>query len=112
MSFSYAVVVKTFDIERLVPKGNKKLQLTARIEISKNSSSLYSCKVWFLESYRLLPTIHAINDAIDQEDMHCDKDIFTVEDTLNFESIVGSSVDFVECKVVSALESLFIQAEL
>jgi hypothetical protein len=111
MSFLQRKLLKTFEIERLVPIGHEEIQLTARIEVFEETDGLFKASVWFLESYRILPTCEAIfaKDEAIQVSALADKTLNTLEDSLGFDEITEASADLLELSVLNKLRTMFVQ---
>lgn len=109
MGFSKKVVLKTIEVADLVPKGNFDIKLTARIEILQSDENSFSCNVFFAEDYRMLPTIYAIGQYESLEELTCDKCVYTLEKSLDFDEIAACSAGTVEELAMRKLCDLFEQ---
>lgn len=111
MEFVQRLLLKTIEIQRLVPKGNSEVELTAKIEIFETAGKKFTCNVWFLECYRILPTCVVLEsvDSFDVMSDSSDKSMYTLEESLDFDDWSESSADDLEQRILRELDSLFIQ---
>ncbi len=112
MAFKKRELIKTIEFEGLTPKGKPELSLNARIEILKSDQGDYLCNVWFLESYKIVPTESVLqaqqNDSNPApQELWCDKSFYAFEDALGFEELRGKSIVEIEKDIVRKLEELF-----
>ena len=109
MSLEIRKIVYIFEVPRLRPRGNREVELTARVEVFENSNGKFCANVWFMESYRILPTSEAltINAMVSDVASLADKSIYALEDTMGFEDMIELTPQALEERILQKLGDMF-----
>lgn len=101
-------LVSTYEILG-VPHGSKpEVHFDLRVEVFALPSGVYSCRVWIIEEFRIIPTNdeHEKIDVKDRE-FYADKLLSTEMDAHGFDDIRSDSEEDVKEQALAKIRELF-----
>jgi hypothetical protein len=105
-AFPQRLLVSTIEFATVSPTGRPDIEYVVRVEVFKNIlNARFVPLVWFLNSFKMRASFWGRATG-KRENSMCDEQLFTLQDTLDFEKCDGASMKQVLTKVQRRLAEL------
>lgn len=101
-------LVSTYEMRQVAPLGKLDFHCDLRIEVFESETGMFSCQVWIIEEYRIMPTNYEYNNLDPTNpDCYADKLLPAIFDTHGFDEIVCSDEKSVLGEALNIIRKLF-----